>query len=67
MPILRLKVREELLNFQDHRGTITKYVEEYSPLGNFEVFQDTRSYNTSLERSNQFLKDKLVYKGIAVI
>ena len=34
--------------------------------GNFEVFQATRSYNTSLERSNQFLKDREVYKNIAL-
>ena len=33
---------------------------------NFEVFQATRSYNTSLERSNQFLKDREVYKDIAL-
>ena len=35
--------------------------------GNFEVFQVTRSYNTSFERSRQFLKAKEVYMGIAVI
>ena len=35
--------------------------------GNFEVFQVTRSYNTSFERSHQFLKAKKVYMGIAVI
>ena len=32
--------------------------------GNFEVFQATRSYNTSLERSHQFLKDKKVHKAL---
>ena len=35
--------------------------------GNFEVFQVTRSFNTSFERSHQFLKAKKVYMGIAVI
>ena len=35
--------------------------------GNFEVFQVTRSYDTSFERSHQFLKAKEVYMGIAVI
>ena len=34
--------------------------------GNFEVFQATRSYNTSLERSHQFLKDKEVYKDTKI-
>ena len=34
--------------------------------GDFEVFQATRSYNTSLERSNQFLTDREVYKDIAL-
>ena len=34
--------------------------------GNFEFFQATRSYNTTLERSNQFLKDREVYKDIAL-
>ena len=31
-------------------------------VGNFEDVQATRSYNTSLERSHQFLKDKEVTK-----
>ena len=35
--------------------------------GNFEVFKVTRSYDTSFERSYQFLKAKEVYMGIAVI
>ena len=35
--------------------------------GNFEIFLVTRSNNTSLERSHQFLKDKELYKAIAVI
>ena len=35
--------------------------------GNFEVSQATSSYNTSLERSYQLLKDKEVHRGIAVI
>ena len=34
--------------------------------GNFEFFQATRLYNTSLERSNQFLKDREVYKDISL-
>ena len=32
MQILRFDTWEELLNFQDHRGTIINSVEEYSPL-----------------------------------
>ena len=35
--------------------------------GNFEVFQATWSYNTSLERSYQLLKDREVNKYIASI
>ena len=34
--------------------------------GSSVTFQPTRSYDTSLERSNQFLNDKKVYKGIAI-
>ena len=34
--------------------------------GSSVAFQPTRSYDTSLERSHQFLNDKEVYKGIAV-
>ena len=32
MQILRFDTWEELLNFQDHQGTIINSVEEYSPL-----------------------------------
>ena len=35
--ILRFDTWEELLNFQDHRGTIINSVEEYSPLQNLEI------------------------------
>ena len=48
----------------------TRVPDKHSTLntGNFEVIQATRSYNTSLERSHQFLKDRIsVYKDIALI
>ena len=56
MPNLLCKLRQNKLSGK--RSTLNA--------GNFEVFKATRSYDTSLERSHQFLKDKEVYKGIAV-
>ena len=35
--------------------------------GSSVILHPTRSYDTSLERSHQFLNDEEVYKGIAII